>query len=650
MVIFPTVEVAIRFTITINVPCPQQSWLSTELYYFQLDSAMQGAKVYVWCDSAKKFIEIDGTAGDDGNNYFGIARYSFYDEPIKYRERQRLLKLVYNGAEYFVKLTFGSFANSIFTANPNIKGSPTMNIGNMIVKDGEEITITLPEIEEGCEYRLHYDSLHFTDSIPKRILTGGELTFSLAEGICFASIVLERICECPEKLILHFYNQDSLIPPDVTVIGNCAGGAILTANDVNNCAGLKMRWVDEDGNIIDRTSENSNSAKVDSAGRYRAEYYYPSDPKNPIYSADTTITATDLFTPIFEVVYTNTSRHDLGDEWRCYFSARVKILLPDANASKYRYNVLIGSENEDGGLEWEEAKWGADISFSKRDSSYYLGIYEEIDCDTREFKITVLDDDEPLCELLLIADCECDSCEALKRLFAVQVDYIQGSSQVGKEPPFYKILFGPQNIDNLDSCLYRIRIPKNIEIIGMKREDGSTFPHNSYIRNELDTVSNTGEYFDFFQYTMFPPCDSVMPNPNIKPIRREVFYITYKNSAGEICDSLRISLGCRCDEPKKWWLVSRGSFPGGDFGGGIGVDYCVANYTSATPPTTTLINSYIYDNFGNRITTVYTLNPGSTPCGTFSFVMPQGYPSGIYHITLETDEEVLGDTTFFYTK
>ena len=650
----------INDTLLFNIKCPHLYMSTYENYYFRLSNELVGAQMYILTDSG--FVETGGYENRNGYNYFLVDLYEVLGGNYSERNledmliyKERLLKLVYNGAEYYIKLTVDILSDLIVEVKPKLKTSPTYaNMGSMIVKDGEEITITLPELEDEiwwCNYHIKYNADHFTDSIPA-LFKGGELTFSLAEGICSSEIRIFKNCLCPSNFILHLYNQDSLIPPDITVIGNCAGGAILTANDVNNCAGLKMRWVDEDGNVIDRTSENSNSAKVDSAGRFRAEYYYPSDPKNPIYSADTTIVATDLFTSIFDSVYTEIQRLGLT-EWQCYFRAKIKILLPDANASKYKYNVLVGNENEEGGLEWEDAKWGADISFNKKDSSYYLYIHERIDCGTREFKINVLENDEPLCTLHLIADCECDNCDVLRYLFALQYDEIQTQRQAdaGKKAPFYEMLCGVETITNLDSCVFRIRIPKSAEIIGITRE-GSPFPHNAFIRNELDTVSNTGEYFDFFQYTMFPPCDSVLPNPNMKPTRRELFYITYKNPAGEICDSLRLDLRCKCDDLKgKFYVTMREPFLFGSPGsGGYDVDYCKENYTTSTPPTTTLINSYIYDNFGNRIATVYTLESGSTPCGSFSFVMPVGYPSGIYHITLESDEEVLGDTTFFYTK
>jgi hypothetical protein len=74
------------------------------------------------------------------------------------------------------------------------------------------------------------------------------------------------------------------------------------------------------------------------------------------------------------------------------------------------------------------------------------------------------------------------------------------------------------------------------------------------------------------------------------------------------------------------------------------------NYTVATPPIISLLGFYLYDNLGNKIQSVHTLQPGSIPCGSFSFTMPPDFPVGAYHIVLEDDGDILGSEIFIYTK
>ena len=172
-----------RDTITIDVPCPQQLTYSVVNYYFQLDTAMQGAKVYIWSDSANKFIEIDAFAGNKGNNYYKVPwRESRNGDLVVHKER--ILKLEYKEIEYIIKINFGVFTDEILALNPNIKGSTSQDSGSMLVKNGEEITINLPELEgENCVYLIQYDNTaHFTGSPPTTVKSGEEFTlFSLKE-------------------------------------------------------------------------------------------------------------------------------------------------------------------------------------------------------------------------------------------------------------------------------------------------------------------------------------------------------------------------------------------------------------------------------------------------------------------------------------
>jgi hypothetical protein len=81
-------------------------------------------------------------------------------------------------------------------------------------------------------------------------------------------------------------------------------------------------------------------------------------------------------------------------------------------------------------------------------------------------------------------------------------------------------------------------------------------------------------------------------------------------------------------------------------GGFVNVSYTIPKEYSSSVP----FRFDLRDNAGNNLTpSLYTVNHSGQFVGQFSFNMLQ-YPSGIYHIVVENDEEILGSKQFIFTK
>ena len=485
-----------------------------------------------------------------------------------------------------------------------------------------------------------------------------ELDFQLKESVCKETIKLKVECgNCPEIFTLYLLNIDLLEPEEIIVTNNCTSGTILTVEGGNNCNGLWTKWRDPASNIIPN-SDNLTSIEVNTAGTYKLEYYHPDDLEGKaIYIVYIVVKAEDIQQPILEILNATTgfdywnNRHNgyVGDF--CYFGAELKVNSISASNSQYKLFGSLGAKY-DGNSDFV---W-SDMSrlFIFNDNKIYISEY--IVCGLKEikYKIFIEKDGENYCETEIpFHPCDCYSCEALESQFAAMRDaVIMGDMGPLIEQAYY---IETKQSTNANGCSFSIRLPKNIEIIGIER-DGNVPAVN--VLTDTITEHNWGDYYEqdyeeerlFWNVNISSPCNLQRRKAS------DTFNIRYTNKNGDICERRQI-FECLCpynDKIPIWMLEVAHNYKD-PF---LTQLFVTALYVATPPPGVALgrgIMSEIsmspiyfetYDIFGNYLEEVY-----SSP---FHFVGIQSsfdfsvanYTTGIYYLVLRVENEIVATALF----
>ena len=471
----------------------------------------------------------------------------------------------------------------------------------------EQRTISLPIDIEGCETE-YQDSVFLSKGFCERELPPIHFNCDDCEG---------------GDLVFKIYGYSL---PDITVNRNCSGGALLEAFGGINCGGLSFRWVrvDDDGNSEKmETGKNLDNVVVSKTGKYRIEYFHPDDPSKVIYysrseEVEQEHLGEQILTDRGTMVYPS---YHLTSDNSMYLCAFVPFFNVHKDYIDYKFTLYMRGE--------KNSFWGSPeplvvhSAVHDKETPHYIYLFRLLECELREYKIVIRDPntDRVVCELIIPVDCECYTCDGLAKQFTV------------KKGEFYKVIHNLQFQYTAGSCVYKIKIPAGVDVDSIKR-NGASLSLASY----LDTVDGN----IYFNYTTNRPCD-IIPDSLI----RDTFEIFYYDFEGNPCSIKRV-FECRCEGIRNRYMltVHPKVYPLEYI-----LTYCKGSLSPPIPPEDEDLDFWLYDNFGNRIQLLRTLQAGSIPCGDFDFNMPNNYPNGIYHITLENNKgQMLGNEKFVFVK
>jgi len=494
------------------------------------------------------------------------------------------------------------------------------------------------------------------NGFPQLGSSGGNLAMSFifknVSEICSETIKVITFCKtCKEEFTFRLFNQDLFILPTLEIVQICNGDLMLISQGGNNCGlDLESRWIRiyaeeveceecegegcnncEEGIVVVEKAEeaedgrNSNGVVVSKKGKYRIEYFHIADPSTILYSADTNITDDILDELTVDLPFTLriseinkrfiVEEEEEEDTFRCRFDITLRAEGSTyAELRGYTFRVLYNDASE---------YFYKETPSSGRE--YFVSI--EMDCLPGDgiFGLTVETYKEGvgfLCQQIFphILYCGCENkCDSL------------GLKLVGMENEKDK------GGEGLPSCGFTYRVPDGYRIVSVSPE----LPDGSVLES------------DHFHFSMRSPCggDTVEVLPGglviIHPplagggtyLRAYEITIVREDDEDAVPCVLTEVFSCGCWARLYHLDISQ------SIGGLVEVSYELSDFLTDFIP----IDLYLNDNIGNRLKHLYQITIPSQLNGQFDFNMLK-YPSGVYHITIENNEQIFGGNKFIFAK
>jgi len=485
--------------------------------------------------------------------------------------------------------------------------------------DNENLEVKIP-LPDGCKYEFKtIDPTNFTQT-PKYDPAKKELVLKLKPNVCFEKITIYRNCDddCDSTdrfdIALYGFNpsiqkQHTTCEGLIVKFSHCGSGSPYGL--------IKFELIDaETDEVVEVVNKSSGSITVGKSGQYKYRFLnmITEPPTKLVFPVgiddELEITAGELYFP-FTIENIRITKEvlepDAEGKFKCRFDIKFRATHPHpfSELDKYLFSIRSGSQH-------------IHLERTPLTCSYETSI--EVDCsEFEDGKVNMLIevgypqlDGKIVCskvieDLYCFCSGFCDSLEA----------------QLAGIPNVLVLPGSP--------CEFPFNLPAGYTLDSYTFEVSPPPPNFSF--------NNFGNWFKI-EMSCWGSTGSDEPEPNdpsSKTTHQIVKMTISKN--GETCILTKMFV-CSCPAAPPPPPDVRPEY---SIGGFVEVNYDIPDEYLPFEP----FYFYLNDNFGNKLK-LLTVTEELT--GQFDFNMPQ-YPTGTYHITLETiDDRVLASEQFMHTK